>query len=156
MRLIFVILIISALTLLASLAERAGTDLHEKTHGGNQANSGRVVFYSPTGNIIDMLGEPPIFLNGAKWARLIRGRYFYITVPPGSLTACIGRPDNDCQTIHVLPGSIHYFKATYPYPLGYRLSRVDARTGEAERFQKAHLSIPQSLIENKGVQTDLK
>jgi hypothetical protein len=155
MRLILFIVIVSALILVANLAERTGTDFDETTHTGNSSNSARVVFYSPTGNVIDMLGEPAIFINGAVWARLIRGRYFYITVPPGSLTACIGLPDYDCHTIHLLPGNVYYFKATYD-PLGYRLSRVDALNGEADRFHNAQLPIPQRLIKNGVVQIDLK
>ncbi len=154
-RVIVALIIVGVVTLVASLAVEPDTGGARTVVPDETTGLARLVFYGPKGGITDLLGQPSIFVNGVEYARLVSGTYFYVSVPAGPVAACIGGPAHDCWTIDAVSGAVYYFEATYPYPLGYRLSPVDAAAGERERLKKASAPIPQRLINDTAAQTDL-
>lgn len=147
------LIVVSSLTLIAELFVGSDGDAGKGMVFSHTAKSGRIVFYGLT----DLIGRPPIFVNGVPYARIAGGKYFYIDVHSGPVVACIWQPDYDCHTVQASRGTVYYFKATYlHYPSGYNLNPVDAVDGEAERLLEANSPIPQKLVNDKSVGIDLE
>jgi len=108
----------------------------------------RVVFFAPHGGNSIGLSKPSIYINGDEYARIENGTFFYINLPQGDYTFCVGGPKKGCVLKTVKNKELTYVKVQYP-PISYRLTLVDADTGEQMRKEKAPLPVPEILIVKK-------